>query len=253
MKLLLLLLIIIIFLLIIRLIRERLYFFPTFNYNNEYKPLVIININNHYAICHKKNIKKCLLISHGNANNIHIIGSYIINKIKDYYDGDIYCYEYQGFGKCKGFPSIKGCVDEHLFWLNHLSKTYDHIDLWGFSIGGGVIGQSINKIPIDISNKIKRIYFHNSFSCIKNVIKHLYPFLYIIHNILLLDDFNTYESLSNNFYKDKEIIFIHSLNDHIVPYNESVINYNKCLELKYNTKLIDICGNHIHYNINNIL
>lgn len=248
----LLIIIIIIFLLILRLIRQRFYFYPTFNYNDKYKPLVIININNHYAIYHKKNTRKCLLISHGNALNIYISGSYIINKIKDHYDGDIYCYEYSGFGKCKGDISINGCINEHLFWIDHLSEKYDHIDLWGFSIGGGVIGQTINKIPINISNKIKKIYFHNTFTAINQVIKHLYPPLFILYKIILLNDFNTFENFSNDFYKDKEIIFIHAINDNIIPYNEAIKNYNKCLELKYNTKIIEIDGNHNNYNIKHI-
>jgi hypothetical protein len=244
-----LLLIIIVFLLILRLKRERLYFIPSYDYNNNYPE---INIDNHYAIFNKKNSKKCLLISHGNYSNIYNSGSYMINKIKNCYDGDIYCYEYQGFGKCKGNISIKGCVNEHLFWLDYLSKKYDNIDLWGFSIGGGVIGQTIYKIHKSISNKINKIYFHNTFMSIKNVLAHLYPIYYLFSIILLVNDFNTYESFKNDFYKDKEIIFIHAKKDNIVPYNEAIKNYNKCLELKYNTKLIDICGNHIHYNINNI-
>ncbi len=247
-----LLLIIIVFLLILKLTRERYYFIPTYEYNDHYKPSVEIRIDNHYAIHYNKNSKKCLLISHGNYTNIYISGSYLINSIKDHYDGDLYSYEYQGFGKCKGKLSINGCVNEHLFWLDYLSKKYDTIDLWGFSIGGGVIGQTVNKIPINISNKINKIYFHNTFSSIKNVLAHLYPGYYLLYIILLLNDFNTYESFSNKFYKDKEIIFIHAKKDQIVPYNEAIKNYNKCLQLKYNTKIINICGDHFYYNINTI-
>ncbi len=244
-----LLLIIIVFLLIFRLTRERLYFFPSYKYIDNYPE---INIDNHYAIFHKKNSKKCLLISHGNYSNIYISGAFMINKIKHNYDGDLYCYDYQGFGKCKGIPSIKGCIDEHLFWINYLSNKYDCIDLWGFSIGGGVIGQTINKIPINISNKIHKIYFHNTFSCIKNVFSNLYSGYYLLSTIILLNDFNTYESFSNNFYKDKEIIFIHSRNDKLIPYKEAIKNYNRCLQLKYNTRFIYIHGNHTNYDINNI-
>ena len=234
--------------LILRLIRYRFYFIPTFDYNYQYPQ---INIDNHYSIYYKNKVSnKCLLISHGNYTNIYNIGSNLINKIKENYDGDIYCYEYQGFGKCKGKLSIKGCVDEHLFWINYLSTKYDNIDLWGFSIGGGVIGQTINKIPINISDKINNIYFHNTFSSLENVIKNKYSLLFLLYKILLLNDFNTYKSLSNQFFKNKKIVFLHSKNDKMVPYEEAMMNFNKCVKLGYNTQLITLVGDHNNYNIN---
>ena len=43
-------------------------------------------------------------------------------------------------------------------------KKYNFIDLWGYSIRGGVIAQTIKKIPDNISHKIRKIYYHNTFN-----------------------------------------------------------------------------------------
>lgn len=241
-----LLILIILIIFLLRLTRYSFYFKPTFDYNDKYPE---INIDNHYAIYYKNKVSnKCLLISNCNYTNIYNIGSNLINKIKENYDGDIYCYEYQGFGKCKGKLSIKGCVDEHLFWINYLSTKYDNIDLWGYCIGGGVIGQTINKIPINISNKINNIYFHNTFTSLESIIKNKHSILlFLLYKILLLNDFNTYKSLSNKFFKNKKIVFLHSKNDETVPYEEVMMNYNKCVKLEYNTQLITLEGNHLNY------
>jgi hypothetical protein len=225
------------------------YFRPDKRFNTEYPELII---NNHYAIYYSTNkTNKCMLISHGNSSSAFSNWN-LMNNIKKYYDGDIYCYEYPGFGKCKGKLSINNCVNEQLFWLEYLSKKYTFIDIWGYSIGGGIIAQTIKKIPDNISNKIRKIYYHNTFSCIKNVIKKYNIFSYILYNILCINDLNTNNEFKNNFFKNKEIIILHSIHDNIVLYDEAIINYNLCKKLEYNVKLINLEGDHIIFDLNNI-
>ena len=150
--------IIILIIIIIKINRERLYFRLKYNnINNIDNPLQEINIENHYAIYYNNNNNNCILISHGNSSNIYN-STNLINNIKKKYNGDIYCYEYPGFGKCKNKLSIKNCVNEHLFWLDYLYKKYSYIDLWGYSIGGGIISQTVKHIPDNISNKINNCH-----------------------------------------------------------------------------------------------
>jgi hypothetical protein len=245
--------IIISIILFIRINREYFWFRPdkNININVEYPELII---DNHYAIYNiMNNTNKCMLISHGNSSNIYN-NSDLMNMIKKIYDGDIYCYEYPGFGKCKGKTNVNGCVNEHLFWLNYLSKKYNHIDLWGYSIGGGVIAQSVDKIPDDINKKIHKIYFHNTFSIIENVFKKYNIIGYYLYKLLLINDshYNTLNILSHNFFKNKEIIILHSLDDEVIPYNEALLNYNICKQYGYNIKLINLEGNHMDYILNKI-
>ena len=233
-------------LLIIKINRDRFYF--RLKYNNIDDTIPEINIGNHYAIYYKNNNKpnNCLLISHGNSSNIYNSQN-LINTIQKLYDGDIYCYEYPGFGKCKNKLSIKNCVNEHLFWLDYLSKEYENIDLWGYSIGGGIILQTIKYIPNNISNQIKKIYLHSTFSSIENVLKKYNFILYILYKTLFVDDLNTFKEFDNDFFKDKEIIILHSKHDKLILYEEAVNNYNKCKLLQLNIKIIDIIGKHTSY------
>ncbi len=243
-------LIILIIYFIIRYNRDRLYF--RIKNNSIKENLPEINIDNHYIIYHKtSNNTKCLIISHGNSSNIYNSVK-LIEKIKTVYKYDIYCYEYPGFGKCKGTLTINGCIREHLFWLNYLSERYNEIDLWGYSIGGGIVTQTIAQIPKNIEPKIKRIYFHNTFSNIKNVIRKHHILLYFLYKILLIDDLDTYNKLNHEFFKNKELIILHSKNDNIISFNEAIYNFNICKQLKYNIKLIELEGFHSKYEIKNI-
>lgn len=243
--------IIIAILLFIRINREHLlYFRPDKKINNtEHAEL---NIDNHYALYINDKNNKCMLISHGNSSNIY--NTNIIKRIKKIYDGDVYCYEYPGFGKCKGTTTVKGCVDEHLFWLDYLSKKYNHIDIWGYSIGGGIIAQTITSIPEHIEPKIHKIYFHNTFSNPEKVFKSYSIIGYYIYKMLLINDSNytTFKILSHSFFKNKEIIILHSLEDEVIPFSEALDNFHICKNLGYNIKLIKLIGNHRKYILDKI-
>jgi hypothetical protein len=244
-------LIIVLLFILIRENRDMFYFRIKNNTIDHLMPQ--INIDNHHSVYYKNDDSNynCLLVSHGNSSNIYC-SKKLIDKIKKIYKGDIYCYEYPGFGKCKGKLSINNCVNEQLFWLEYLSKKYTFIDIWGYSIGGGIIAQTIKKIPDNISNKIRKIYYHNTFSCIKNVIKKYNIFSYILYKILCINDLNTNNEFKNNFFKNKEIIILHSVHDNIVLYDEAIINYNLCKKLGYNVKLINIEGDHTIFDLKNI-
>ena len=235
-------------------LKQKLYFYPSsYIASTKYK---IINItNNHYALINNKSRilktnKNCLLISHGNAGNI-TNRDYLLEKL-DNYDGDIYCYEYPGFGLCKGSISISNCVDTHIFWLDNLSKKYPKIDLWGESIGGGIVIETLCKLNNtshqNIINKINKIYLQSTFSSIYNVVKSINPLLSKFYYLLLFDDLETSKNLAHCDYtskfKNNEIIILHSKSDEIIPFREAEINYNKCMENKLNVNLIEIKGTH---------
>jgi esterase/lipase len=230
---------------------EPFYFYPLSDIiNNKYK---VININNHYALTNTSdNLKeRCMIISHGNAGNITYREN-LFDILKDY-NGDIYCYEYQGFGLCKGQVSIKGCLEEHIFWLEELSNKYEKIDLWGESIGGGVITETICLVNNDsILNKINTIYFQSTFSSLKNVIYNM-NFIYgVIYTLLGLDDFNTFNNLNNPKFKNKKIKILHSRNDEMISFEEALNNLVLGKINKLDIQLIEIGGTHNNPIFNNL-
>jgi esterase/lipase len=237
--------------------KQKLYFYPSLymattknkiiNINNEH---IIMTNNKSRNLYHIKANKRCLLISHGNAGNI-TNRDYLFEKLEKY-DGDIYCYEYPGFGKCIGSISIENCIKEHIYWINTLSEKYDKIDLWGESIGGGIVIETLLKLNEikykHLIDKIGKIYLQSTFSSIYNIIKSLNPNLAKFYYLFMFDDLETSNNLcSKNYlsnFKSNELIILHSKNDEIIPFNESQINYNKCIENKINVKFIEIKGTH---------
>ena len=242
--------------------KQKLYFYPS-SYMSPTRNRIIVPSNNHYAITNNilnklKLDRPCLLISHGNAGNISN-RDYLLD-ILNKYDGDIYCYEYPGFGKCKGYVSIFSCIQEHIYWLECLSQKYPKIDVWGESIGGGIVVETLCRLDDskhkNIIEKIGRIYLQSTFSSIYNVIKTLNPNLALCYYVLLFDDLEVTRSLKHNDFISKfnnnDIILLHSRTDEIIPFSEAEINYNTCLQNKLKSKLIEIKGAHNNISFGNI-
>ena len=224
--------------------KQRLYFYPIKQqYNTKYR---ILQKQNHFAITNVYSNKlksKCLLISHGNSGNITLKDNLFDQLIN--YNGDIYCYEYCGFGNCDGVANINTCINEHKFWLNELNNYYDEIELWSESIDGGIIIETLCSIDDNIIlNKIKKIYLHSTFNKLSTIINQTNMGLGMIYKLFLFDDLNTHNNLKYMQPKNAKIIILHSKNDEIIPYEEAKKNYNRCKELKLDVKLIEITGTH---------
>jgi len=222
--------------------KQRLYFYPSkLEYRTKY---YIKNIGNHYVLTNTDRIskRKCMIISHGNAGNI-MNRDYIIDElIEQKYDGDIYIYEYCGFYKCEGIPDINNCIGEHMFWIKHLSQKYEKIDLWGESIGGAILLETLSRL--NNSSFIENIYLDRTFSKLSNIISNINPNLGTIYNILFFDDLESINLLNDKNIKNKKIIILHSKHDEIVPYKEALINKEECIKLKIDVKFIEIKGTH---------
>ena len=239
--------IILIIYLSVRRIIQRFYFVP--NHSILSTKFTIEKIGNHSALVKKGvNNNKCLLISHGNAGNITFRDGLFTNLKQ--YNGDIYCYEYPSFSNIDGKLTINNCIDQHLFWLKYLENKYPQIDLWGESIGGGIITETIAKLNPKkkenkmILNKINRIYLQSTFSSISNIIQHISKILYFFYKLLLLDDLNTIKNLAHpNFYKIK-ITQFHSKNDEIIPFSEVIQINNSCKKNGLEYQFIEIGGTH---------
>ncbi len=226
---------------------ERLYFHPS-SIQKKLSFSEFLSKRNHCAIRKLKNNidgedNRCLLISHGNAGNIYN-REYLLEKLKNY-KGNIYCYEYPGFGNLSYLDlSLENCIKEHMYWIRQLSKKYDKIDLYGESIGGGILIETVSQLKIELNDKIDNIYLQSTFTSISDVVKSINILLYYTYKALLKDDLNTLKNLSHPNFTNKNIYILHSKDDEIIPYAQSEKNYKKCIELKLNVQFIEIQGCH---------
>lgn len=235
-----LLLIIIIYIYIYQYIDE-LYLEPIL-LNSSYKLDNLINIdNNHYAIYEKRNTKRIMLIAKGNHGNLQTFNK-IFKKIKNIYDYDLLCYEYPGFGLLKSKrANIDYCIEETYFWIKYIEKlNYKKIDFLGFSMGGGIIIESLIKYNINYANNI---YLFSTYSSIDGVLYSKNIFNYLLQ-LFFLRKYNL--DICNNLCKIKcNVLYImHSKEDNKIPYDLAILNYNTPIKNIKNKIFIEIFGTH---------
>jgi len=203
----------------------------------------------------KSTNKRCMLLAHGNAGNIYH-RDHLLNSLSGY-PYDIYCFEYDGFGLLKnktGGVTIGNCVRNCMYWLDRLAKQYDEIDVYGESIGGGIIIETLATIQ-DVTEyrpiyaKIRNIYLQSTFCSISRLLNKHQSWLRYIYDFVNWNDLDTFTNLlriANGFYdrKKQRVVVIHSPTDEIVPYSEAVDNYNRCQDLGMNVSLYNIEGTH---------
>lgn len=201
----------------------------------------------------KNQQKRCLLISHGNAGNIFDrIG--LLDSLA-HYPGDIFCYEYDGFGLlCHKSVSIPACRNNHLFWLDYLVKQgYQQIDLWGESIGGGIVMDTLDYLRQNdfspapdelLMPRINQVYLQSTFASIRSLLYSIGSVLYYLYAALFLNDLDTQSVLAKFHGSPIKFNILHSRTDEIIPYSEAQSNYAECIKNRVPTKLWNIGGSH---------
>lgn len=192
----------------------------------------------HYALFRKgTNKNKVMIVAHGNTGSF-LDRSYVIDKLEKY-SGDIYMFEYPGFSGVPGKTNIKNCVNELLFWINYLKPKYKKMDLFGESIGGGIVIETCKKHSIDF---ISKIYLQSTFTSMNDVIKGINSALSLLYNFLLLDDLNTFDNLK--YIKCNKFVVIHSPEDRLINYDQALKNYTILKKLDKKVKFIEGRGTH---------
>jgi len=201
--------------------------------------------------------QRCLLISHGNAGNI-FDRTGLLDSLA-HYPGDIYCYEYDGFGLLSHKSvSIPACRSNHLFWLEYLiGQGYQQIDLWGESIGGGIVMETLDYLSQNdfsthqedmILPRIQQVYLQSTFSSIRNLLSKMSSALFFMYSALFLNDLDTQSTLAK--FRGAPICFniLHSRTDEIIPYSESLHNYAECIKKRVSAKFWNLGGTHNQVN-----
>lgn len=172
-----------------------------------------------------------MLFFHGNAGN----NGDRLDKILLLYGlkVNIFIIDYRGYGKSEGAPSEKGIYLDakaaYDYLVNDRKIKPEQIILYGESLGAAVC--------IDLASKVevKTLILEGAFSRGRDMARIIYPFLppFLFSN--------TFDSFS----KIKEInapkLFIHSINDEIVPFESAQKLYQAAKPPK---QFIDLTGGH---------
>ncbi|MFA5478812.1 MAG: alpha/beta hydrolase [Candidatus Muiribacteriota bacterium] len=120
-------------------------------------------------------------------------------------------FDYRGYGNSKGKISEKNLYHDGNLCLNFLKsvKNFDHsnIILWGWSLGGAVAARTAQ------NQNIKALILESSFTNIKEVGSHHYPFFPV--KTMAKFKFET-----DNYIKNvtSPILIFHSSDDEIIPF-----------------------------------
>ena len=208
------------------------------NFNNLKPQYPCVKIHDHYALFREgTNKKKVMIIAHGNAGSF-LDRDYMFEKLKKY-SGDIYLFEYPGFSGVKGKTNIKNCVNELMFWITELKAKYEKMDLFGESIGGGIVIETCSTHSLNFINKI---YLQSTFTSMSDVIYDMNYGLYMLYSALWLDDLNISKSLER--VQCNKFVIIHSPDDKLINYKQSQKNLLILQKLKKRVKFIQGRGTH---------
>lgn len=229
--------IILVFFLLILFFQDKLIFFPTawqegFElptklFNCSIQPISLktldgIELNAIYAQPNKigSHTPKVVLFCHGNAGNlIHRLER--IDKICEM-GFTILAFDYRGFGKSKGSPSVAGAIIDGKTALNYLVETKkiptQNIILYGVSLGTGIASQLLAGAEENFAGLI----LESGFASLGAQANRRFP---RIGTLILKHDLPTIEIVKN--YRGK-LLVIHSKNDRIIPYGDGSKVFAAC-------------------------
>lgn len=153
-----------------------------------------------------------LLFCHGNGGNIsHRVEKIaILNKL----GLDVFIFDYRGYGRSKGRPSEKGLYRDAEAAYDHLVSqkgvSPERIILYGESLGGAV--------ALDLAGKrnARAVITESTLSSTMDTARTIYPFF---PTFLLSSKFDSSEKIKA--IKIPKLI-IHSKNDEIIPFSQSI-------------------------------
>ena len=196
-----------------------------------------INLESWYFL--KNSNFKTLVFFHGNAgsleNRIHKL-----NRLSNL-DINYLIFAYRGFSGNKGIPTEKGIYEDAnavIYWLNSKGITRDNIILYGESLGSAVA------IEIAKNKNFAGIILESPFTSMEEIAKIYYP--YIPVRLLLKDKYKTNEKILN---VNSPILVMHGKKDQIVPFDMGKKIFNLAKNPKYNF-FVDYDDHMMEYNEN---
>jgi len=218
---------------------NQVIFDPTSNYiwepNYQYDKLLINNkISAWYFNFDLNKKNKTILFCHGNYGNISY-KDYVIELCKKY-NLNLLIFDYQGYGKSKGFPSQHQICQDGTTVYNYLCDKYhichDDIIIWGESLGGAVAAYIASLYPCH------RLILMSTFSSLDDIIwdQKTGPIPRAL--MYLLSKMTDMLKTKHRIKSIKcPIIIVHSTEDDIIPFKNALSLYN---HISHNNKLLII-------------
>jgi alpha-beta hydrolase superfamily lysophospholipase len=144
---------------------------------------------------------------HGNTGNLTSVADLMPHLLDAGYN--ILLFDYRGFGRSSGRPSLRGVIDDGLTAAKfHDAIRPKHLPsiLYGFSLGGGIAAQVLRKHPFD------GLILQSTFTTLPELAKVLWPRVPL--HLLTGDIFNTMRVIRG---LKIPLLVLHGTEDEVVP------------------------------------
>lgn len=164
---------------------------------------------------HNPNAKYTFLFSHGNSGNLSIrveTSKYLLNS-----GCSVFVYDYQGFGKSTGRPSVEGiCSDAEAaydFLVSEFDIEREDVLLYGESLGAAVTTH------LSSVRQCSGMILQSGFSSLERIAKEHFPMLTFYPKKLFPSP--PLDSLSILKNPHPPVLFIHGAQDTVIPFKHS--------------------------------
>jgi fermentation-respiration switch protein FrsA (DUF1100 family) len=170
--------------------------------------------------------KQVVLFSHGNAGNLSNRNQSA--ELLTRAGASVFVYDYSGFGKSEGLPTLEGICDDGLSAFKYLTETlgYDAKDIvvYGESLGAAVAAY------ISSQRECAGIIYQSGFASLRRVALEIFPFLRAFPRW-----FFPAQELDSTVILSKPhapLLIIHGVLDLVVPYEHATALYAVACEPK---------------------
>lgn len=187
------------------------------------------------------NATKTILFNHGNAGNLSSRNS-ILNLLTQT-GASVFIYDYEGFGKSEGLPTIDGICENGLAVYDHLVNQVgvkpENLIVYGESLGTGVAMYLADEKPV------AAVILQSGFSSLRTIAQESYPTLRAFPSFLF--PAQQLDTLTLAKKPHPPLLIVHGVLDRVVPYSHAQRLYKEASEPKQlltlpNSGHTDICS-----------
>lgn len=173
-----------------------------------------------------RNARKVILFSHGNAGNLSSRNS-IVNLLAKT-GASIFIYDYEGFGKSEGLPTIDGICENGLAAFDYLTDVEkvrsEDIIVYGESLGTGVAMYVADMRPAG------GVILQSGFSSLRTIAQEIFPFIRAFPSFLF--PAQQLDTLKLSKKPHPPLLIVHGKRDEVVPYSHAVRLFREAAEPK---------------------
>ncbi|CAN5183619.1 alpha/beta hydrolase [soil metagenome] len=172
------------------------------------------------------NATKLILFSHGNAGNLSSRNS-ILNLLTKT-GASVFIYDYEGFGKSEGLPTIDGICENGLtvydYLVDQLCIKPENLIVYGESLGTGVAMYLADEKPVGA------VILQSGFSSLRTIAQESYPTLRAYPSFLFPTQ--QLDTLTLAKKPHPPLLIVHGVLDRVVPYSHAERIYKEATEPK---------------------